>query len=91
MGVKFIDKFTLLHFAMGSVAHYWGISFETWFIIHFLFELIENTKTVSKFIDTYLIIWPGGKRVPDTFINSLGDQIFALLGWMLTEQYTKLF
>ena len=44
MGVYFTDKFSLLHFASGVIAYYWGVSFRTWFIVHAIFELIENTQ-----------------------------------------------
>jgi hypothetical protein len=34
-------------------------------------------------INNYLKIWPGGKTSSDTFVNSFGDILFSLLGWMV--------
>ncbi len=45
MGYLFTDKYSLLHFATGIVVYYWNMSFWTWFFIHALFELVENTQT----------------------------------------------
>lgn len=85
MGTEFFDEFSLLHFASGVIAQYWGISFSFWFLIHFLFEVIENTAIGVSFIDNYLVFWPGGKLAPDAIINRVGDHIFALLGWEFSK------
>ena len=34
------------------------------------------------FITNYLTFWPGGKKKADTIINSLGDNVSAMLGWL---------
>jgi len=83
MGKLFYDKFSLLHLASGIIAYYWNIPFIHWFIIHAIFEIIENTDQGVHFIDTYLKIWPGGKKSPDTYLNSVGDQIFSIIGWLI--------
>lgn len=83
MGVYFFDQYSLLHLASGIIAYFFGINIYVWFIIHLLFELIENTKMGVHFIDTYLFFWPGGKLRSDETINSIGDQFFAILGWYL--------
>jgi hypothetical protein len=82
MGYYFVDKFTILHFLLGIIAYYIGISFVLWIITHVTFEILENTKEGMYFITTYLTFWPGGKKSPDTLMNSLGDNIFAILGWL---------
>jgi len=82
MGDKLFDKFTYLHFGTGIVTYYWGISFIWFLIFHTVFEAIENTKTGVYFIDNYLTIWPGGKIAPDTLLNSFGDTVGAVLGWL---------
>ena len=91
MGKYFIDEFSLLHFATGIVIQYWGVTFRDWFIMHLLFEIVENTNVGVKFIDNYITFWPGGKKQPDTFVNSLGDQIFALLGWLFAKELRSIF
>lgn len=82
MGKYLFDKFTYLHFGTGIVIYYWGISLMLWMVVHTLFEIVENTKTGVYFIDHYFTLWPGGKLAPDTFINSVGDTIGALIGWI---------
>ena len=83
MGKYFIDRFSLLHMATGIISYFFGIKFIWWFIIHLLFEIIENLPSSIKFIDNYITIWPGGKKHPDSVINSIGDQTFAMIGWLL--------
>jgi hypothetical protein len=81
MGINFTDKFSLLHFASGIIAQYWNISFLLWFVIHLIYEYLENTKQ-GMFLINNIILWPGGKPSADTIINSAGDQFYALLGWL---------
>jgi hypothetical protein len=83
MGFQFTDKYSLLHFATGIIAYYWGISFTFWFIIHLLYEYLENTKQGMKIINK-IKLWPGGKEKADTILNSIGDQFYGLLGWLFT-------
>lgn len=81
---RFIDRYSLLHFATGVVAYFWGLSFWQWFLIHALFELLENTQAGMRFVRRHFDwFWPGGKEYPDPWINSLGDQCFAMAGWLL--------
>jgi len=83
MGTQLTDKFSLLHFATGIIAYYWGISFITWFLIHLIYEYLENTVYGMKLINK-IKMWPGGKYRADTILNSIGDQCYALLGWIFT-------
>jgi hypothetical protein len=84
MGNTFIDQYSLLHFAVGIIAYFWGISLQELFIIHLLFELIENTQFGMGIINTYFAnIWPGGKEHADLLINSIGDNFFASIGWLV--------
>jgi hypothetical protein len=83
MGKTFVDTYSLLHFATGIVAYYFGIPLIWWIILHAVFEILENSPEGVYFIDNYLIFWPGGKKYPDSVINSLGDEVFAVLGWLL--------
>lgn len=88
MGIYFTDKFSLLHFASGIIAYYWNISFVAWFIFHILYETIENQVNVVKLIDK-IPLWPGGKKSPDKMLNRIGDQFYALLGWLFTSIYVQ--
>lgn len=89
MGIYFTDKYSLLHFSSGIISYYWGFSLKFWFILHMLFEIIENRPNVIKIIDR-ITIWPGGKKFPDSPINMLGDQFYAVLGWIFAHYYIKL-
>lgn len=86
MGKQFIDQYSLLHFAFGIVAYFFSISIEQWFLIHLVFEITENSKLGMEFINLYTLnYWPGGKPYADSFINSFGDTIFALSGWIFAS------
>ena len=52
--------------------------------------MIENTPQGINFINKYLVFWPGGKDYPDSAINSIGDTIFASIGWLSAEYLDKL-
>ena len=82
MGKYIFDQYTYLHFAAGIIVYYWGISLPAWICIHYLFEIVENTKYGMNFINKYLPIWPGGKPKADSIINIIGDNIGAIIGWL---------
>ncbi len=85
MSQVFTDEFSLLHFATGIVAQFMGLSLAHWFVVHVTFELVEDTQTGVRVINKLFgKIWPGGgKKVPDSFLNSeLGDNFYAVLGWV---------
>ena len=90
MGLQFFDQYMYLHFAVGIVIYYWGISFKSWIICHTLFELLENTELGIHFINNYLTFWPGGKPHPDSVINCVGDTLGAILGWLSAMYLDKL-
>ena len=86
MGEYFTDKYTLLHFAVGIVAYFWGITLEHFIILHSSFELFENSPIGIEIINTHFKdIWPGGKSGSDSIYNSIGDTVFASLGWYLAS------
>lgn len=82
MGLRFMDRFSYLHFCVGVIFYYWNISLFSFTIIHLLFEFIENTSYGIYFIDKYFKLWPGGKLFSDSTINIIGDIIFGILGWV---------
>lgn len=82
MGLKLFDQYTYLHFAVGITAYFFNISIVSWVVVHSLFEIIENTNIGIHIINTYLKLWPGGKPYQDSFINSIGDTIGTIIGWL---------
>lgn len=90
MGKHLFDRFTLLHFAVGVVMFYWGISFTDTLVLHTIFELLENTDMGMHFINKYIKQWPGGKPYADSPINMLGDTIGIALGWYLAYKMKTL-
>ena len=84
MGLNFFDNFSYLHFASGVIANFWNVSFTQLVIFHTIFEILENTPMGVKFIQkTFGTFWTGGgKLYPDSFINSVGDTVFVILGWL---------
>ena len=82
MGINLFDQYTYLHFATGIVAYFFNISLVSWFILHSIFELIENTNIGINIINIYLKFWPGGKPYKDSFINSIGDTFGTIIGWI---------
>ena len=90
MGTQAFDRYSLLHLASGIVSFYWGLSLILSLVVHTVFEVLENTKYGVHIIDNYLsekalgvFGWPGGKKKPDTVINSVGDTIAFALGWVI--------
>ena len=90
MGDKTFDQFSLLHFASGIIAYFWGLPFWMWFVLHAIFEIVENTKIGMQVINKYIPLWPGGKQHPDSFMNSaIGDNVSAALGWIFASMIDK--
>ena len=82
MGNQLLDQYSLLHFASGIVAYYWGVPLDKWFLAHVTFEIVENTNAGMDFINTNLNSWwPGGKPRADDLINVVGDNLSAVVGW----------
>jgi hypothetical protein len=88
MGVRFTDKYSLLHLACGIVVYYWNMTFHAWFIAHAAFEWIENTQQGMNLI-RFIPLWPGGKSHADSILNNVGDQFYACLGWIIAHFYSK--
>ena len=80
MGKAFFDQFSLLHFSVGAVAYFWGIDLVQLLVTHTVFEVVENTDAGMSVINQ-IPMWPGGKHAKDSFINVVGDTIFAAAGW----------
>lgn len=85
MGELFTDNFSILHFATGIIFYYFGISFSQSFVIHLLFEALENQNFAMDIISK-TGWWPGGKDKADSVLNSIGDQFYFSIGWILAKQ-----
>ncbi len=88
MGVYLADQYTLLHLAVGVFAYFWNVPLLAGVMVHFLFELVENTRWGVGAINRYIIEpgwfgWPGGKHAPDTMVNQVGDNLAFAGGWGL--------
>ena len=90
MGTQLFDQYSLLHFAVGIVAHFWGISRKVLFFSHIVFELVENTQVGMTFINSALPFWPGGKPKADSLLNMVGDTLSASLGWYCAQLFVEL-
>lgn len=89
MGVNLFDQYTLLHFATGVIAYFWGMTLPVFFVVHTLFEFFENTKQGIDFINNYFTIWPGGKPQANSIVNRIGDTIGAVVGWTISYLLDK--
>lgn len=85
MGLYVIDQFSLLHFAAGIIAYFWGFSALHTLVFHTLFEWAENTKFGMKFINEYFPLWPGGKPYADSLLNQFSDTCMTMIGWFLSQ------
>jgi hypothetical protein len=81
MGKAILDQYTLLHFATGIIAYFWGISAWLTLAAHLLFELLENTEKGMTVINRYMTWWPGGKPYADSVPNSISDTAATMFGW----------
>ena len=81
MGKQFLDQYSILHYASGIVAYFWGVPALYWFLAHASFEIVENTPAGMKIINENLTFWPGGKPQADAWINIAGDNLSAMVGW----------
>jgi hypothetical protein len=90
MGNQYFDQYTYLHFAVGIIVYFWNISLVNLVILHTIFEFLENSQVGVNIINKYIVVWPGGKPNPDTIINSIGDTLGAILGWLSAYYLDKL-
>lgn len=80
--ISFFDQYSLAHFAFGIIVYYVGLTFEQWFWLHLIFELIENGQISREIAHKYIPKFGFESATQDTIINSIGDQIFAMAGWL---------
>ena len=85
MGLYAIDQFSLLHFAAGIIAYFWGFSALHTLLFHLVFEWAENTKAGMKFINESFPLWPGGKPYADSLLNQFTDTVMTMIGWYVSQ------
>lgn len=85
MGKYSVDQYSLLHFAVGIIAYFWGFSWQHTLLGHIVFELAENTKEGMYFINNYMPFWPGGKPYADSLVNQASDTLMTMIGWYLSR------
>ncbi len=81
--INFFDQYSLAHFASGIIVYYIGLTLEQWFWLHLVFELIENGQISREIAHNYLPKFGFETVTQDTIINSFGDQVFAMAGWLV--------
>jgi membrane glycosyltransferase len=81
MGQGWYDQYSLLHFATGIFAYFWGFSWIFTLVAHIVFEIVENTQLGMEFINNKIPWWPGGKPKADSIPNQISDTIMTMLGW----------
>ena len=72
------------------IAYFWNVPLITALLIHIIFEIFENTEQGMSIINNYfvgnsMLTWPGKKTRPDTFTNILGDNVYFVLGWIISK------
>ena len=90
MGNLFLDQYSLLHYASGVMAFHWGLQPLTFFLAHVAFEFAENSLPGMNFINENLTWWPGGKPHADSFLNMVGDNVSAAVGYWSAYYLDKL-
>jgi hypothetical protein len=91
MGKELYDSYSLLHFSMGVLFYFLGVSLKASVGLHILFEIVENTKGGMKISNTFNSSIGGklGKPSKDSFINSVTDTLFFGLGWIVASCLDK--
>lgn len=85
-----MDQYSLLHFAVGIIAYFWGFSWQHTLLGHIAFEYLENTPWGIHFINRYFTYWPGGKPYADSLVNQTTDTIFTMIGWFISLKADEL-
>lgn len=85
MGVRLLDQYSLLHFAVGVAAYFWGVGFWLANALHAAFEVLENTAPGMWAINTGFPVWPGGKPRADAAVNMAGDCLAFAAGWLAAQ------
>ena len=86
MEKRFFDQYSLLNFASGVTAYFWGaVRFDFFVCFIILFELFQNSSIGINLINKYIPFWPKAKPEPESMVNICGDIFFTILGWKVAE------
>lgn len=85
MGQNILDKYSILHFATGSLWKIVGLGPLSLLIFHIIFEIVENHDIGRDFINNQLTFWPGGKPEADSITNSISDIVIAMIGYYFAD------
>ena len=76
------DQYSLLHFASGVTAYFWGIGPLAFAVIHLGWEAFEYSSFGLAAVNKYWH-WPGRKKPMerDSVAGSIGDNIAGNIGY----------
>ena len=75
MGLKAYDIYSWSHLIGGIILYKYGFNLWISNIIHLAYEIVDDLIYPKNF--------PKFKKTPDTLINSLSDQIFMNIGYLV--------
>lgn len=78
----FVSYFTIYHLIAGILAGYLGISFKYWFILHLIFEIVENI--LARIPQTGSLI----RKIENIYMNFL-NSITKYLGFIVETEIYK--
>ena len=86
----FFDQYSVLHFATGVTAYFWGVGPWVWVLGHLAWEGFENSGVGLKLVNRFWH-WPGrkGPMKQDTLANTIGDNISAQAGYGVPNGWTS--
>jgi hypothetical protein len=77
-----LDQYSYLHFASGITAYFIGFRLRTWFLLHLVVDLFENSSWGIQIIQQYLKLFLRPRYGSDPPLNIVMDNVIAILGWL---------
>lgn len=87
--MEVIDKYSSVHFIVGFIVYFLNINITILFALSTIYEIYENSRNgccMSKTIGEKFSFSAGD---PETLINSVGDIVCVLLGWICAYYIDK--
>ena len=79
MGYEAVDSFSLLHIGVGAVMYSAGLTLSQAMVVHIIYEIVDNQILLGRCIRDFKMA--DCKFEPDTRINTVMDQLSALIGF----------